>query len=162
MATLLRGLTFSSHLQCSKVAKILLITGLGFIYSLFTVAYSVLFLRKAEGKVVVAPPSKKKVEPKKTGPAPAPPKAYSDATMAFLAKTTILSGILSVLVQTILQKDNASFATPLQTFFFFCATLCYLCLGSTIACGNHQDHSPSLDINGLDLGIVVLVWCGHR
>jgi putative effector of murein hydrolase len=158
MATLLRDLTFSSHLQRSKVAKILLITGLGFIYSLFTVAYSVLFLRKAEGKVVVAPPSKKKVEPKKTGPAPAPPKAYSDATMALLAKTTILSGIASVLVQTILQKDNASFATPLQTFFFFCATCATYVWGARLPVGITKTIHPLLTSTALTWGL--LYWYG--
>jgi putative effector of murein hydrolase len=49
-------------------------------------------------------------------------KAYSDGTMSFLTTTTILSGIASVLVQSVLQLGDSSIAVPLQTLFFFSST----------------------------------------
>ncbi|KAG7343897.1 LrgB family protein [Nitzschia inconspicua] len=141
-----------------EVAKILLITGLGFIYSLFTVAYSVLFLRQAEGKVVAAAPIKKKVSPKKKDPSPAPPKAYSDATMALLAKTTIGTGIASVLVKTVLQMGDSSFATPLQSLFFFSATCATYVWGARLPPGITKTIHPLLTSTALTWGL--LFWYG--
>lgn len=140
------------------MAKILLITGLGFIYSLFTVAYSVLFLRKAEGKVATETPIKKKALSQKKGPAPAAPKAYSDATMALLAKTTIVSGIASVLVHTVLGMGSESFATPLQTFFFFSATCATYVWGARLPAGFTKTVHPLLTSTALTWGL--LYWYG--
>jgi putative effector of murein hydrolase len=144
--------------SCQKIAKILLITGLGFVYSLYTVAYSVLFLRKAGGQVATAPVKKKVAPTKKTTAPVAPAKAYSDDTMALLIKTTLASGVASVLVQTVLNQGGAVYATPLRTFFFFSVTCATYVWGARLPAGFTKAVHPL--ITSTFLTWAVLYWYG--
>lgn len=102
-----------------EVVKILLVTGLGLVYTLYTVAYSVLFLRKLSGKI--APPVPAAKAPMKKAVATGPPaKPFSDETMAFLYQVSAFLGIASYATQMI--KSDAKFGTPLRTAFFYAAT----------------------------------------
>jgi len=107
-----------------EVAKVLLVTIIGFIYTLYSVAYSVLFLRKLEGKVapiVTATLETKKDKKGSATVASSPPKPFGDATMDLLLKTSIITGIANFVTQKSSLSD-ASWATSLQTLFFLAAT----------------------------------------
>jgi len=102
-----------------EVVKILLVTGLGLVYTLYSVAYSVLFLRKLSGKV--APPAPAAKAPKKKAVAAGPPaKPFSDETMAFLYKASGILGLASLVTEKTM--SDAVWATPLKTAFFYAAT----------------------------------------
>lgn len=102
-----------------EIVKILLVTGLGLTYTLYTVAYSVLFLRKVSGKIAPVAPSAP--TPKKaTVAAGPPPKPFSDETMAFLYKASAVLGGASLLTQKVF--SDAVWGTPLKTAFFYMAT----------------------------------------
>ena len=101
-----------------QVVKILLVTGLGLVYTLYSVAYSVLFLRKVSGKIAPAAPVK---APKKKAVAAGPPtKPFSDETMAFLYKASGILGAASLVTQKTM--SDAAWGTTLKTVFFYTAT----------------------------------------
>lgn len=119
-----------------QVAKVLLVTGLGFVYSLYTVAFSVLFLRVASGGLAAASSNKSSVIPTKAktrvrkvvkranaaaAVSPPPPKAYSDETMALLVKAMLATGLASLAADA-LGLTGEVWATPLRSAFFFAAT----------------------------------------
>lgn len=103
--------------------------GLGFIYSLFSVAFSVLFLRAAEGKVATGNAATvKKLEQKgrsivAKAKAGTPPKAYSDATMGLLAHTTVVTGVATVILPLVgvIAKDSPILKS-IQTLYYLAAT----------------------------------------
>lgn len=107
-----------------EVAKVLLVTIIGFVYTLYSVAYSVLFLRKLEGKVDPTITATLETQKDKKGSATvesSPPKPFGDATMDLLLKTSIITGIANFVTQKSSLSD-ASWATSLQTLFFLAAT----------------------------------------
>ena len=77
-----------------------------------------------EGKVaplvVAAPPSTKKNKNKSA--IVAAPKPFGDATMGLLLKISIVTGIANLVTQRSSSLSTASWATPLQTLFFFALT----------------------------------------
>ena len=107
----------------------LLVTVLGFVYSLYSVAYAVLFLRKLDGNSMAASPAVKVVAKPRRGPrgsaaaavAPPPMKPFADATMTVLLKTTVLTGLINFVVQQSSYR-TARWSTPIQTVFLFAAT----------------------------------------
>ena len=113
----------------SQIAKVLLVTVLGFVYSLYSVAYAVLFLRKLDGNSMAASPAVKVVAKPRRGPrgsaaaavAPPPMKPFADATMTVLLKTTVLTGLINFVVQQSSYR-TARWSTPIQTVFLFAAT----------------------------------------
>lgn len=102
-----------------EIAKVLLVTGLGFVYTLYSVAYSVLFLRKLDGKIAPPVPTGKAKGKAAVASGP-PPKPFSDETMAVLYKASAVTGIGSLLTAKFM--DDAVWAQPLKTAFFFAAT----------------------------------------
>mmetsp|Transcript_28933 Transcript_28933/g.78387 ORF Transcript_28933/g.78387 Transcript_28933/m.78387 type:complete len:511 (+) Transcript_28933:226-1758(+) len=102
-----------------EVAKVLLVTGLGFVYTLYSVAFTVLFLRKLDGKIVPPAPAQatKKSTPVASGP---PAKPFSEEAMSFLFKTSVVTGIGSLLTEKFM--TDAVWGTPLKATFFFAAT----------------------------------------
>jgi putative effector of murein hydrolase len=101
-----------------QIAKVLMIVVLGFLYSLSTVSFSVLFLRAAQGNIVkVAAP----VPSIKKGAAAVPTVAarpYSEETLSFLVKGALVSGVISLLAT----RAGNDYITPLQTIFLGFAT----------------------------------------
>ena len=96
-------------------------TVLGFVFSLSTVAFSVLFLRGAQGAIVTAPaaaPVKKKKQKKNAAPV-TPAKPYADSTMDFLLKASIASAVVSIAATRI----GNDLQTPLRTIFLIFSTL---------------------------------------
>lgn len=132
------------------MAKVLLVTILGWAYSLVTVAYPVLFLRKSQGTFVS---EASKPKPPRRGKAPvAPAKPYADETMSVLLKGTIATAILS-LVAT---KTSNEFATPLQTVFFCVATFASYVWGARLPPGFTKTIHPLITCTSLTLGIIYL------
>jgi len=103
-----------------EIVKILLVTCLGLVYTLYSVAYSVLFLRKMGGKVAPSAPAAKAPKTKSVAATGPPPKPFSDETMSFLYKASAVLGIASLLTQKTM--SDAVWGTPLKTAFFYIAT----------------------------------------
>jgi putative effector of murein hydrolase len=104
-----------------------MIVGLGFLYSLSTVSFSVLFLRAAQGNIVkvvepVVPDVKKRGRKASKKEAAAVPtvaaKPYSEETLSFLIKGTLIGGVISLLAT----RAAVEYSTPLQTIFLVFAT----------------------------------------
>ena len=106
-----------------QIAKAFVVVVLGLVYSMSTVSFSVLALRKAQGKIVATPVKAKKVPPKrnnsKNAKAASAPKPFSDETLKFLSIGSVVSLLACV---TAFRMDNA-LATPLQTTTLIFATL---------------------------------------
>lgn len=102
----------------------------GFVYTLSTTTFSVLALRKAQGKIVQAPAATapKKKAATSSGP---PAKPFSDETMDLFLKGTLLFGVAS-LVAT---KTGNSLETPLQTVFLGFATVAAYVWGARLPAG---------------------------
>lgn len=123
---------FSRYAHLQQVAKVLVVVGLGFLYSLFSVAFSVLFLRAAEGKVIstssnVVQRLKRSAKKGKAAAASkaagvAPPKAYSDATMRLLTRVTVVTGLATLILPELGTAADSPFATPLRTLYYLAAT----------------------------------------
>jgi len=103
-----------------EVVKILLVAGLGLVYTLYSVAYSVLFLRTMSGKVALPAPAASASKKKSAVAAGPPPKPFSDETMSFLYKASAVLGIASLATQKTM--SDAVWGTPLRTAFFYTAT----------------------------------------
>ena len=78
--------------------------------------------------------------------------------MNILSQFTLFSGIASVLTQTILNKSDAIYATPLQTFFFFCVTCSTYVWGARLPVRFTKLIHPLLTSTGLTWA--VLYWYG--
>lgn len=112
-----------------QVVKILLVTGLGLVYTLYTVAFSVLFLRKISGKIEEAPAENKLPVPQflkfaRLAPVTAA-KPFSDETMAFLYKISALLGVASI-AQTKFMSDAVFGSTLRAALFYFATFMAYV------------------------------------
>ena len=97
--------------------KFISVVVVGFLYSMVTTAYAVLFLRSAQGKLAPPSPAVRAVVPRKKAPA-APTvvaKAYRDETFKFLVQTAVVFGIASIVATNM----GHEFAMPVRTIFFF-------------------------------------------
>lgn len=103
-----------------EIAKVLLVTGLGLVYTMYTVGYTVLFLRKMGGKIAPPEPAAQTSKKKGTVAAGPPPKPFSEETMSFLYKSSAALGIASLLTQKTM--SDAAWGTTLRTAFFYMAT----------------------------------------
>lgn len=96
-----------------------------------TTAFTVLFLRAAQGTLVKSSPVKAVAKKVRKGAKVAPtPKAYSDDTMSLLLKATLVSGALSILT-TNFAADSAV-TTPLRAVFLFCTTFATFVYGARL------------------------------
>lgn len=132
-----------------QVAKILLVTILGWAFSLSTVASIVLFLRAAQGNLIKSPPPAPKV---KKGKIVAAPKPYADETMSFLLKSSIITGIISVSAT----RMGNDFATPLRSLFLFLSTCATYVWGARLPSGFTKTVHPLVTSTALTLGIIHL------
>ena len=107
-----------------KVVKVLGVVVIGFFFSLFTTTYSVLGLRKLQGAVTEAVSVEVAAD---ASPATAP-KAFSDETLDFLVKGTVLSAAISIAAT----KTDQAFKIPLQTIFMGFATLTSFVWGARV------------------------------
>jgi putative effector of murein hydrolase len=121
---------------------------LGFVYSLCTTAYTVLFLRAAQGTLVKEAPAAK------TGSTvgASSSKPYSEDTIRFLLKSTILSGAVSILAT----RAGNDFATPIRTVFFFLTTFASYVWGARLPSGFTKAVHPLITSTVLTLGVICL------
>ena len=127
-----------------------MVTILGWVYSLTTVAYPVLFLRKSQANFVKEAPQAK--APKKGKAAVVPAKPYADETMSVLLKGTIVTAALSLAAT----KTSNEFATPLQSVFFCVTTFATYVWGARLPAGFTKTVHPLITCTSLTLGVVAL------
>jgi len=116
-----------------EVVKVLGVVVLGFYFSAFTAAFSVLALRKYQG-LVTEPSIPTIVEET----ASAPVKPFSPELVAFLLKGLCLSGAVSIGAS---RADN-QFATPLQTIFMAFTTFAGYVWGARLPSSFNQVVHP--------------------
>eukprot|EP00536_Pseudo-nitzschia_multiseries_P010027 jgi/Psemu1/258664/estExt_Genewise1Plus.C_2940005 len=134
-----------------EIAKVLLVTGLGFIYTLYSVAYTVLFLRKLDGKIAPPAPAQatKKNAPVASGP---PAKPFSEEAMSFLLKTSVVSGVGSFLTEKFM--CDAVWGKPLRAVFFFAATFASYVGCARLPAGFTKAVHPLLTSTGVVWGLL--------
>lgn len=135
-----------------EVAKFLGVAVIGLLYSMSTTAYSVLFMRAAQGKLVKAAPVKavsKKRKGAKAGPAPKP---YRDETMELLVKITIVTGILSIFTTNF--AGDSALETPLRTAFLFFTTFATFVYGARLPASITKIVHPLIISTILTLGVI--------
>jgi putative effector of murein hydrolase len=136
-----------------QVAKVLLVVVLGFIYSLSSVAYSVLFLKGAQGTLIKsAPPAEPKRGRKDKPAAVVPSKPFSDDTMAFFLKGSIVTGGLSIAAT----RNGNDWATPLQSIFHILATFATFVWGARLPPGFNKTVHPLITSTALTLAVLRL------
>jgi len=116
-----------------EVVKVLAVVVLGFYFSAFTAAYSVLALRKYQG--LVTEPSTPTIVEETT---PAPVKPFSPELVTFLIKGLCLSGAFSIGAS---RADN-QFATPLRTIFMAFTTFAGYVWGARLSSSFTQIVHP--------------------
>ena len=119
----------------TQVAKFMSVAIVGLFYSMLTTAYTVLFLRKAQGKLATPPAplralsNTKRMSAKKILPTLAnKPKAYRDETMTFLIQASLLSGVISVA----LRNQGNDLSTISRTIFLTLTTFCTYVWGARL------------------------------
>lgn len=128
-----------------------MVTGLGLVYTLYTVGYSVLFLRKLSGKIEAAPKAPKKKAVKFARLAPAKP--FSDETMAFLYQISGLLGIASVAVSK--SNGDPKLGSALRAAFFYFATFASYVRCARLPTGFVKAVHPLLTSTGV---VWALLW----
>lgn len=116
-----------------EVVKFISVVVVGFVYSMVTTAYTVQFLRSAQGKLAPPPPPpraprKKASVVSKPAVPTAVAKAYRDETMSFLFKAAVVSGMVSILAT----NAGNEFAMPIRTVFFFFTTFASFVWGARL------------------------------
>ncbi len=111
-----------------KVAAVIIV---GFFFTLFSTAYSVIGVRKlfpsSEPAPTVAP-----VSTTTTATTTPPPKAFSDRTFNMLSTGTILSGLATMLTSYPSSTMSAVVKTPIQAMFMLFTTLTTFTFGARL------------------------------
>jgi putative effector of murein hydrolase len=110
-----------SFLLTTQIAKVLAVIILGFVFSLSTVAFSVLALRSAQGTLIAPAVPKGLPKSSSIAAAAAPPKPFRDETMNQLLQGVVISGILSAAVNK--SGRFTEYQTLLRTIFFGITTV---------------------------------------
>jgi putative effector of murein hydrolase len=96
------------------VFKVVAVALLGFLFSISSVGFSVMFLRKAAGNLVNVP-----IANKATTSAAPPAKPYRDETLNMLLQASLLTGAVSIAATRL----GNEYAKPLNTLFMLCSTV---------------------------------------
>ncbi|KAL7495748.1 hypothetical protein ACHAWT_004124 [Skeletonema menzelii] len=115
--------------------KVLSMVVIGFGFTMATTAYLVLAMRSAQGLVEEkveepAPPARRRNAPVAAAPA-APAKPFTEETLNFLIKSTVVAGAISVAAT---RKGN-EYATPLRTIAMFSGTVLTYVFGARLPSG---------------------------
>lgn len=94
----------------TEIAKLFLTVIVGWVYSLLTTGFVVLFLRKSQGSLSSGTVSK---------PPPAAGKPFRRETLSLFTKASVLTGALSIIAT----RTGFEYAQPLQTVFITCFTI---------------------------------------
>lgn len=114
---------FSYYIICNlrtpQIAKAFVVVVLGLVYSMSTVSFSVLALRKAQGNIAAPVKAKKQPPQRNNSKITKAASPFSDETLKFLSIGSVVSLLACVAA---FRMDNA-LATPLQTTALIFATL---------------------------------------
>lgn len=112
--------------ECTQVVKVVLVAGLGFLYTLFTTGFSVLLLRQAQGAITSnsktptkKAPSSPVAKKTKSASTTAVAKPFGDDTLQFFVRGSLVFGAASLFAT----RSQLEWATPLQTLFLGFATV---------------------------------------
>jgi putative effector of murein hydrolase LrgA (UPF0299 family) len=106
--------------DASEIAKVLLTTVVGFVYSLLTTGFFVLAFRKAQGNVAAAGSVSK---PTLSGGKP-----FSQGTLHFFTKLFLVTGAVSIVAT----RTGFEYAQPLQTTFITAFTIALYVFGARL------------------------------
>lgn len=139
----------------TQVSKFLGVTVIGLFYSMLTTAYTVQFLRQAQGKSAVAPKptlakAKRAVAKKVPATLPTPPKPYRDGTMTFLFRATLISALINVVMTNL----GHGYATPARAIFFTLTTFCTYVWGARLPPSFTKVVHPLIVSAFLTLGVI--------
>ena len=141
----------------TQVTKFMGVAIVGLFYSMLTTAYTVLFLRKAQGKLVSPPAPIRavskttRVAANKVLPTSAiKPKAYRDETMTFLIQASLLSGVISM----ILKNQGDSMSTISRTIFLTLTTFCTYVWGARLPASITKVVHPLIVSALLTMGVI--------
>lgn len=142
----------------TQVTKFISVAVIGLFYSMLTTAYTVLAIRKAQGKVEPATSTSIRQTKRAVSRAiannnkilPPKPKAYRDGTMAFLFRATVISGAVSVLAT----NAQNEFALPVRTVFFTLTTFCTYVWGARLPAKFTKVVHPLILSALLTLGVI--------
>jgi putative effector of murein hydrolase len=109
-----------------QIMKCLFVVVFGFYFSASTTAYTVLAIRKMEGRAVNGP-----VVKSASGVNSAPPKPFSQELLDLLTKGLVLSGAASVAATRL----NNEYATPIRTVFMIITTFAGYVWGARLPAG---------------------------
>lgn len=105
--------------DASEIAKLLLTTVVGFVYSLLTTGFFVLAFRKAQGNMAAGSVSK----PTLSGGKP-----FSQGTLHFFTKVFLATGAVSIVAT----RTGFEYAQPLQTTFITAFTIALYVFGARL------------------------------
>lgn len=125
-----------------------MVTCLGFVYSLTTVACSVLFLRAAQGTLIKTAPA----SAGKGSTSTVASKPFDDATMSFLLKASLVSAAASVAAT----RTGHDLDTPLRSIFHFLSTVAAYVWCARLPASFTKAVHPLITSTALTLGVIRL------
>ena len=126
----------------SQIAKVIAVVGIGFLFTILTSTFSVVAILQAQGQLETPAPEatntserkpkeliikvpaifkRKKLEEAIASGKPA--KTYDDVSANFFYKSTLVTGIASLVAKKLPNDKTTSIQTPLETLFLACATM---------------------------------------
>lgn len=137
---------------------VLTVVVLGFYYTSSTVAFTVLAMRKSQGKLNVAVPAAPlrkgrapRVNANAKVAAPAPPaKPFLDSTLHMLVKASAVSGLASILAT----RKGYEYAVTVQTVFHFVTTVAAYVWASLLPSGFTKYVHPLVTCTALTWGLM--------
>ncbi|KAL3782734.1 hypothetical protein ACHAW5_006730 [Stephanodiscus triporus] len=101
------------------VLKVLSLIIVGFGFTMASTAFLVLGMRTVQGRIGTNPTVNDKGKAATTAASSPPPKPFTEETLKFLLKGTVLTGAVSMAAS----RQKSSYATPLRTVFMFFGTV---------------------------------------
>ncbi|KAL3807194.1 hypothetical protein ACHAXA_008906 [Cyclostephanos tholiformis] len=108
------------------VLKVLSLIILGFGFTMGSTAYLVLGMRTLQGQIETNPTVNNDGRAVTTAASSPPPKPFTEETLKFLLKGTVLTGAVSMAAS----RQNSGYATPIRTVFMFFGTVLMYVFGA--------------------------------
>ena len=108
------------------ILKVLSLIVVGFAFTMASTAYLVLGIRTVQGRIDANPTVNNKGTTATTAASSPPPKPFTEETLKFLLKGTVLTGAVSMAAS----RQHSSHATPLRTVFMFFGTVLMYVFGA--------------------------------
>jgi putative effector of murein hydrolase len=112
--------------SAADVLKVLSLIILGFGFTMGSTAYLVLGMRTLQGRIETYPTVNNKGGAVTAAASSPPPKPFTEETLRFLLKGTVLTGAVSMAAS----RQNSGYATPIRTIFMFFGTVLMYVFGA--------------------------------